>query len=73
MSKIDTIKLDNGLTIYLYEDKRRHSTFFDLVTLFGGLDKDFILNGKEYHCIHINSALECVLFHHACDILYHLI
>ena len=44
MNKVETIKLDNGLTIYLYEDKRRHFTFFDFVTLFGGMDKDFVLN-----------------------------
>ena len=64
MSKIDTIKLDNGLTIYLYEDKRRHSTFFDLVTLFGGLDKDFILNGKEYH---MHDGIAHILEHYLCE------
>lgn len=49
MSNIETIKLDNGLTIYLYSDKRRHSTLFQHITLFGGKTKDFMLNGKEYH------------------------
>ena len=49
MSNIETIKLDNGLTIYLYSDKRRHSTLFQHITLFGGQTKDFIMDGKEYH------------------------
>lgn len=49
MNNIETIKLDNGLTIYFYYDKKRHSTFFQHVTLFGGKTKDFIFNGKEYH------------------------
>ena len=49
MSKIKTVKLDNGLTIYFYIDKRRHSTFFQHITFFGGKTKDFIVDGKEYH------------------------
>jgi len=64
MSKIDTLKLDNGLTIYLYEDKRRHSTFFDFVTLFGGLNKDFILNNKEYH---MHDGIAHILEHYLCE------
>ena len=48
-SNIETLKLDNGLTIYFYSDKRRHSTFFQHITLFGGKTKDFIVDGKEYH------------------------
>ena len=64
MSKIDTVKLDNGLTIYLYEDNRRHSTFFDLVTLFGGLDKDFILNDKKYH---MHDGIAHILEHYLCE------
>ena len=64
MSKIDTINFDNGLTLYLYEDKRRHSTFFDFVTLFGGLDKDFILNGKEYH---MHDGIAHILEHYLCE------
>ena len=46
---IDTIKIDNGPTLYLYNDKRRHSTFFEIVTKYGGMNKDFISNNKEYH------------------------
>lgn len=49
MKEIETIILDNGLKVYLYPDKRRHTTFFQLITLVGGLDKDFKVNDKEYH------------------------
>lgn len=49
MSKIESVKLNNGLTIYFYTDKKRHSTFFQHITLFGGSSKDFIVDGKEYH------------------------
>ncbi len=49
MSNIETITLDNGLTIYFYIDKRRHSVFFQHITKFGGRTKDFSVDGKEYH------------------------
>lgn len=49
MSKIEKVKLENGLTIYLYEDKRKKSTFVDLVTKFGGIHHDFVFDGKKYH------------------------
>lgn len=49
MSNIETVKLENGLTIYFYTDKRRHSTFFQHITFFGGKTKDFIMDGKVYH------------------------
>jgi len=49
MNKLETIKLDNGLTIYLYNDQRRHSTFFQFITFFGGVTKDFKFRGSEYH------------------------
>ena len=49
MSKIENIKLDNGLNIYLYNDMRRHSTFFQFTTKCGGTYKDFVFDGKEYH------------------------
>lgn len=49
MNNIETVKLNNGLTIYFYNDKRRHSTFFQHITLFGGKTKDFIVEDKEYH------------------------
>lgn len=49
MNKFEKVVLDNGLVIYFYVDKRRHSTFFQHITKFGGLTKDFICDGKEYH------------------------
>lgn len=49
MNKINKVVLENGLTIYLYNDKRRHSTFFQFVNLCGGITKDFVVDGKEYH------------------------
>ena len=49
MNKIDKVVLDNGLTIYFYVDKKRHSVFFQHITKYGGISKDFICDGKEYH------------------------
>ena len=49
MSKIEKVILDNGLTIYFYVDKKRHSTFFQHITKFGGITKDFVCDGIEYH------------------------
>lgn len=49
MNKIESVKLDNGLMIYFYPDKRKHSTFFQFVTKFGGMTKDFVVDGKSYH------------------------
>lgn len=49
MNKLEIINLGNGLTIYFYKDSRRHSTFFQFITLFGGLTKDFLYHNQEYH------------------------
>lgn len=49
MNKLETLILDNGMKVYLYNDSRRHSTFFQFTTLFGGFTKDFKINGVEYH------------------------
>ena len=49
MNKIETITLQNGLTIYLYEDKRKHTAIFQLITRFGGATKDFIIDNKKRH------------------------
>ena len=64
MNNIETIKLDNGLTIYLYSDKRRHSTLFQHVTLFGGKTKDFLVDGKEYH---IQDGVAHILEHYVVE------
>ena len=47
MSKLQTVHFKNGLTVYLYTDKRRHSTFFQFNTFCGGLSKHFFYDGKE--------------------------
>ena len=49
MNKLETIVLENGLTLYLYQDLRRHSTFFQFNTYCGGLTKHFTYQNKEYH------------------------
>ena len=49
MNKLDTVTLENGLTIYLYPDLRRHTTLVQFITKFGGFTKDFIYQGVEYH------------------------
>ncbi len=64
MNTIETIQLKNGLTVYLYLDKRRHSTFFQLTTNFGGLTKDFVLNDKEYH---LHDGIAHILEHYVVE------
>ena len=61
MSKIESVVLDNGLKIYFYMDKRRHSTFFQHITLFGGKTKDFIVDGRKYH---IQDGVAHILEHY---------
>ncbi len=46
---IDEVVLDNGLTIYTYVDKRRHTNTVQFVTRYGGLYKEFKYNNIEYH------------------------
>ena len=48
MYKLDTVVLDNGLTVYLYPDFKRHSTFFQFNTYCGGATKHFLYDGKEW-------------------------
>ena len=49
MNKIDKTTLTNGLTIYFYEDKRKHTTIFQLITFFGGMSKDYKIDNVDYH------------------------
>lgn len=60
MNKIETVTLENGLTIYLYEDKRKHTTIFQLITKFGGATKDFIIDNKE---VHLQDGIAHILEH----------
>lgn len=48
-TKIEKVILENGLTVYFYENHKKHSTIFQFITLLGGETKDFITNQKEYH------------------------
>ena len=64
MIKLETISLDNGLKIFILEDKRRHSVFFQHITLFGGETKDFIYNGKEYS---MNDGVAHILEHYVVE------
>lgn len=64
MNKINKVVLENGLTVYLYNDKRRHSTFFQFVNLCGGITKDFIVDGKEYH---MQDGLAHILEHYVVE------
>ena len=50
-NNLTTYVLDNGLTVYFYNDNNKHSIHAELVTKYGGRYKDFILDGKEYHII----------------------
>ena len=61
MNKLEKITLDNGLTIYLYPDTKKHTTIFQFITLFGGTSKDFIIDNKE---VHFQDGLAHILEHY---------
>ena len=61
MNNLETIVLDNGLTVYLYLDQRRHSTFFQFNTLCGGLTKHFRYDGKD---ISLQDGVAHILEHY---------
>lgn len=65
VNKIEKLKLENGLTIYLYKEERRKETFVSLVTRFGGLHHDFLLNDKKYNIVSgVAHFLEHYLLEH---------
>lgn len=41
--------LENGLQIYFYPDKNKHSVLIDLIVHYGAFHSDFVLNGKSVH------------------------
>ena len=61
MNNLETITLDNGLNIYLYNDLKKHSTFFQITTFCGGINKHFIYNNKKYH---IKDGVHHILEHY---------
>lgn len=43
---LETIKLDNGLTIYLLNDNTKHVSLANLIVNFGGIDNKYKINDK---------------------------
>lgn len=43
----ESIKLDNGLTIYLLNDNTKHVSLANLIVNFGGIDDSYLINGKK--------------------------
>lgn len=64
MTKIKNITLDNGLKIYFYNDKKRHTTFFQHITLFGGRTKHFTVDGVQYN---IQDGVAHILEHYVVE------
>ena len=48
INNFKTYTLNNGLTIYFYIDKKKHSTFVNLTTKFGGFTKYCTIDDKKY-------------------------
>ena len=42
-------KLKNGLTVVYCQDKTRHSCSLELIVKFGGNNRQFIIDNKEYN------------------------
>ena len=64
MNKIDVETLDNGLKIYFYKDNRKHSTYVNFVTKFGGIHQNFKLDNKDYT---IKNGMAHLLEHYICE------
>lgn len=62
--KLFKYTLENGLTVYFYNDNSKHSIHIEHVTKFGSLTKDFIYKGKEYH---ICDGIAHLLEHYICE------
>ena len=64
-NNLTTYVLENGLTVYFYNDNSKHTIRAELVTKYGGRYKDFILDGKEYHtCDGVAHLIEHFLCEH---------
>lgn len=46
---IKSYQLENGLTVYFYPDRTKHSVIVNLIVKFGGKDTDVIIDGEYYH------------------------
>lgn len=48
MKELEKVVLDNGLTIYLFNDNTKHTTIANLIVNFGGLDTEVVVDNKKY-------------------------
>lgn len=48
-NEMKTYHLKNGLTLYFYPDKNKHSVLVNLIVPYGGMDSDFSVEKKDYH------------------------
>lgn len=60
--------MDNGLEVYFYSDKTKHTANASLYISYGGRDKDFITNGKRYH---LEDGMAHLLEHLVCEHSYY--
>lgn len=65
-TKFEQHILPNGLKIFFYKDPNKHSTEFHLMINFGGINGDFVLDGKKYHLENgMAHLLEHLLLEHS--------
>ena len=48
MKELEKVVLDNGLTIYLFNDNTKHTAIANLIVNFGGLDTEVVVDNKKY-------------------------
>lgn len=48
MKELEKVVLDNGLTIYLFNDNTKHTAIANLIVNFGGLDTEVVIDNKKY-------------------------
>lgn len=48
-TNIKSYQLENGLTVYFYPDRTKHSVIVNLIVDFGGKDTDVMIDGEYYH------------------------
>lgn len=46
---LESVELDNGLTIYLLNDNTKHVSLANLIVNFGGIDDSYLINGRKKH------------------------
>lgn len=61
---MNVYELENGLKVYCYHDSSKHSAFVSLGVFYGGIDTDFIRNGKHYH---YPDGMAHLLEHYLCE------